>query len=76
MCIFVRARDGARGTEIVLEILIGIVMQTLDQINFTKRCMSESYALSLCIDMHRSTLVWQAMNRLKQIKTLISRADQ
>ena len=33
-------------------------MQTLDQINFTIGSTSESDALSLCMYMHRSTLVY------------------
>ena len=43
--------------EIVIEIVIKILMQTLDQINFTIGSTSESYPLSVCMDMHRSTLV-------------------
>ena len=42
----------------VIEIVIEIVMQTLDQIDFTIGSTSESYRLSLCMDMHRSTLVY------------------
>ena len=33
-------------------------MQTLDQINFTIGSTSESDPLSVCMDMHRSTLVY------------------
>ena len=42
--------------EIVIEIVIKFVMQTLDQINLTIRSTSDSYPLSVCMDMHRSTL--------------------
>ena len=44
--------------EIVIEIVIKFVMQTLDQINLTIRSTSDSYPLSVCMDMHRSTLVY------------------
>ena len=42
----------------VIGIVIEIVMQTLDQINFTIGSTSELDPLSLCMYMHRSTLVY------------------
>ena len=41
----------------VIEIVIAFVIQALDQINFTIASTSEADPLSLCMYMHRSTLV-------------------
>ena len=41
----------------VIEIVIAFVIQALDQINLTIASTSESDPLSLCMYMHRSTLV-------------------
>ena len=57
--------------EIVIEIVIKFVMQTLDQINLTIRSTSDSYPLSVCMDMHRSTLVYIYIYNLQSIKILI-----
>ena len=59
--------------EIVIEIVIKFVMQTLDQINLTIRSTSDSYPLSVCMAMHRSTLVYIYIYiyNLQSIKILI-----
>ena len=44
--------------KLVIEIVIEIVMQALDQVNFTIGSTSESDPLSLCMYMHGSTLVY------------------
>ena len=41
----------------MIEIVIAFVIQALDQINLTIASTSESDPLSLCMYMHRSTLV-------------------
>ena len=41
----------------MIEIVIAFVIQAWDQINFTIASTSESDPLSLCMYMHRSTLV-------------------
>ena len=42
----------------VIEIVIAFVIQAWDQINFTIASSSEADPLSLCMYMHRSTLVY------------------
>ena len=49
---------------IVIEIVIAFVIQAWDQINFTIASSSEADPLSLCMYMHRSTLVNTYINTL------------
>ena len=48
--------------EVVIEIAIAFVLQTFDQVNITIASTSQVVPLTLCMCMHKSTLVYMCIH--------------